>query len=103
MDNFVESDTQPFLEISCFDRATKLPLDLTGTTVKLRFKVENQGKLERDMTIVGAPTDGVAKYQFAAGELTPGRLSYEVTIIDGSGLELTSLEVRFFDVRERIK
>lgn len=103
MADFVSEDTKPYLEITCIDHATKLPVDLTGQTIQLRFKIGNGGMLERMMTIFGAASNGVVRYQFLAGELTAGLLVYEATIIDATTLELTSRETGSFDVRARIE
>lgn len=101
MADFISEDTLPYIRVICLDQATKLPLDLTGGTMQLRFKIGNMGVIERTMTIEGLPSAGVVRYQFAAGELTDGPMEYEVTIISG-GLELTSQEKGFYQVRARI-
>lgn len=101
MADFITEDTLPYIEITFLDYKTKLPLDLSGGTVQLRFKIGNMGVIERLMTVTGAPSAGVARYQFAAGELTPGPMYYEATIISG-GLEITSREIGYYDVRARI-
>lgn len=101
MIDFVEADTQPTLELTFRDRVTKVLQNLTGTTVTLRWKIESGAKVERAMTITDA-VNGVAEYQFATGELTPGTFQYEATITDGTGRTLTTLMIQLLEVRARI-
>lgn len=65
-------------------------IDLTGKTVTLRWKIDDEDMVEQTMTIVTPAYEGKATYTWASGELTAGAMSYQIIVDDGSQL-VTSL------------
>lgn len=92
--SLVENDTGSKYRVRCRDDDTKRPIDLTGCTVSLRWQnKERTQTISRPMTIIAPASDGVAEYQFAAGELYAPKMFFEVRIIDGAGDVLDNLEL----------
>lgn len=95
----VEGDTGSELEVTCKENdAAQTIIDLTGATVKLRFKILKDavvvlGVTEQTMTIVGAPTNGIAKYVFLGVELPgQGNMHARAVITDSGGKIISQLE-----------
>lgn len=72
-----QGDREPAIRGTITDEATvtdELPdgeaIDLTGCTVEFRFRAERKGSQLRGgaASIVGDPTAGVVKYEWAAGD-----------------------------------
>ena len=76
---FVEADTGSALQVTCIDEQTLLPINLTGKTVHIRFKIDSGTLASNAMTIINAAS-GTAQYTFVAGELLPGILNVSIQI-----------------------
>jgi hypothetical protein len=93
----VAGDTASKRRVTCFDNDTGLPFDLTGATVKLKWK--SAGALvTRTMAVVDA-AGGVAEYQFLAGEIVVPSMTFEVEITDSAGKVVRSLQLDTVPVR----
>lgn len=98
----VENDTGSKLEVTCKDQGPATVIDLTGATVKLKYRIED-GPLETKTMALGSPTTaGKASYVFLAGELKPGKFRGEIEITDGTGKILTSLGMIEGVVRKKL-
>ena len=96
--SFVSGDTGSKLEVTCKDDDTGVVIDLTGSTVKLKW-LDAAGALQtKTMTITDA-VNGVVDYQFLATELISTQMKFEVEITDSGGKVLHSIELIREDVR----
>lgn len=87
----VTNDTGSSLVVNCKDNTTGLAIDLTGSTVRLRWK--NGLVVEtRTMTITNA-VNGQAKYTFLTGEIIAPKMAFEVEITDSTGKVLSNLKL----------
>lgn len=82
--DFVENDTNSVLRITAKDAAGVI-IDLTGGSVDLKFKDAAGALKTKTMSISTPETNGVATYQFSAGELLPPIMYCSVKITDTSG------------------
>lgn len=98
---FVQDDTGSKLEVTCKNDADKSVIDLTGSTVKARWKDKAGAVVEKNMTITDA-AGGVAEYQFAAGELEAGTTGYEIEITDAQSSVIKNLNLLLVNIREKI-
>lgn len=89
---FVAGDTGSKLEVTCKNDADNTAINLTGATVKLKWKDAGGTLQTKTMTITSAAT-GVAEYQFLAGELFAGLMNFEVEITDSGGKIIRCLEI----------
>ena len=96
---FVSGDTGSELEVTCKDDDSGVVIDLTGSTVKLKWLDKDAALQTKTMSIVGAATDGVAKYKFLANELFAKQMKFEVEITDAGGFVLHNLEL----IRESVR
>ena len=94
----VASDN-PKLIVTCSDGSA--PIDLTGATVKLRWKIDSAAVVEKSMTVTN-PTGGVAEYVFVTADLTTGTMSYEVQITTNVGSILTQTTLGSITIRSRL-
>ena len=104
--NFVQADTGSKLIVTCKNEDTGTVIDLTGSTVKLRYSIDGAATVEQTMTITN-PTGGIAEYIFgtdelAVGAISPSTMEAEVEIMDGGGKIITQLEPFFFKIRSRL-
>ena len=97
---FVEGDTASVVEIVCKDVDGNI-IDLTGATVRIRWKNTAGTIVEKEMTIVSAAL-GTAKYQFGVDELYPPRMKFEYTVTDVSSKVLTSQCLDVVAVRSKL-
>jgi hypothetical protein len=93
----VAGDTASKRRVTCFDNDTGLPIDLTGSTVKLKWK-SGTTLVEKTMAIVDA-AGGVAEYQFLADEIIVPNMAFEVEITDSAGKIVRSLQLDTVPVR----
>ena len=101
--SFVEGDTGSKLRITCRDNVTRLPIDLTGATVVLKWlRPTDQVAISKTMTVISPATSGIAEYLFLAGELVPGLMKMEVKITDAAGKILHTLQVMEEWVRAKV-
>lgn len=98
--DLVTGDTGSRLVVTCKDK-DGTAIDLTGATVRLQWEGENGVAVIQTMTINDA-ANGVASYQFAAGQIFAPRMVFEVEITDPLGNVVTSTEVITLTVREEI-
>lgn len=98
---FVQDDTGSKLAVSCRDNATQEVIDLTGGTVRLRYRIAG-GELQVKVMTITSPAEGVAEYLFLAGELAPGVMRAEIEITDVSGKVVTSVEAFLFQIRPKV-
>ncbi len=101
VNEFVEGDTGSKLEVTCKDDADKSVIDLTGATIKIRWKNKASQLVEKAMTVTN-PTGGVAEYQFAAGELEAGTTGFEIEITDSGGDIIKNMSLILARVREKL-
>lgn len=95
---FVAGDTGSKLKVTCKNDADNTAINLTGATLKLKWKNSGGVLVSQTMTITSAAT-GVAEYQFLTGELFAGTMDFEVEITDAGGkiircLDLISEKIR---------
>ncbi len=95
---FVAGDTGSVRRITCRN-ADGTPIDLTGASVTIRWRDSGGNVVERAMIIVSA-IDGVAEYQFAAGELYAPRMALGYRITDAAGNTITSRRIDGVIVRD---
>lgn len=97
MADLVAGDTNSTLRVTCFQADKVTPLDLTGATVQLKYRIGGGGLQTKTMTITSA-TVGKAEYKFLAGELTTGTMEFEVAVTSG-GLVVTSQSTATLTIR----
>ena len=98
---FVQDDSGSKLEVTCKNDSDKSVIDLTGATVKIRWKDKAGSVVEKTMTVTNA-AGGVAEYRFAAGELEPGTTGYEIEITDALGGIIKNLNLLLVNIRKKI-
>lgn len=90
---FVAGDTGSKLRVTCKNDADSSVIDLTGATVKLKWK-DSSGTLQtRTMTLLTPATNGQAEYLFLPGELFAGTMDFEVEITDAGGKIIRCLDL----------
>ncbi len=99
--SFVSGDTGSKLEVTCKDDDTGVVIDLTGSTVKLKWLDAADALQTKTMTITDA-VNGIAEYQFLAADLTGTQLKFEVEITDSGGDVLRILDLIRENVREAL-
>ena len=99
---FTQSDTGSTLEITCQNDSTGAVINLTGSTVALRYKIAGGALQTKSMTLDGDPTTGKATYTFLANELTPGTFIGDATITDAGALTISSLENIVEEIKSRL-
>lgn len=90
MTEFVANDTGSKLKVTCKDNDTGAAINLTGATVLLRWMDKTGATQSKTMTVTDA-ANGVAEYQFAAGEIAYPKMSFDVRITDTGGKIITNL------------
>lgn len=98
---FVSGDTASSLKITCKDNDTEEVIDLTGSTVRLKWVDKTQALISRVMT-VATPTNGIAIYQFLADELAVGTMKFEAEITESSGKVMRNLKLINVPVRKSL-
>jgi len=83
----VAGDTDSTLQVVCKD-SSGAPLDLTGATVYLFWRISHGVTLARAMEIVDA-AEGVVEYQFVSEDLVGGDFVGEVEVNLAAGLRIT--------------
>ena len=99
---FVSGDTGSVLQVTCLNDSDSSVIDLTGSTVKLKWEDSVSVLQSKTMTILSPSTLGKAKYQFAATELFPELMYFEIEIIDGAGDIIKNLILIPIRVREKL-
>lgn len=99
--SFVADDSASKLSITCKDNDTGVVVDLSGSTVRLRWKNAVGMVITKNMTVT-SPKSGIAEYQFAEGDLTAGMMDFEVEIEDSTGNIMKSLDLLHEWVRRKV-
>ena len=99
--SFVSGDTGSKLEVTCINNDTGLLIDLTGSTVALKW-LDAADTLQTKTMTVTDDVGGVAEYAFLANELISKQMKFEVEITDGGGNVLHNLELIRESVREAL-
>ena len=99
MVDFVNDDTGSVLKVTCKDN-TNTVIDLTGSSVNLRWKSRIGIVQTKVMTLDGDPTTGIATYKFLAGELIQPHMEFEVEVTDSSGFIISNLNLITVNVRK---
>lgn len=97
--SFVSGDTGSKLEVTCKDDDTGVVINLTGSTVKLKWLDAADALQTKTMTITDA-VGGIVEYLFLADELIASQMKFEVEITDAVGKVLHSIELIRENVRE---
>jgi len=100
--DFVQADTASVLRVTLLNKQTRVPIDLTGSTVRLIWSIDSGPTQSRVMTLVAPFTSGVCEYKFLAADLTPGKMTAatEITFADTS--ILSQLDSFTFQVRAKL-
>lgn len=98
--HFVAGDTAAVLRVQCTDLETGQAIALSGATVQIRWRIGGRPLVTRSMVVVDS-AQGLAEYQFAAGELVCGDLLADVLISSGSTVR-TCAEPLALEVRPRV-
>ena len=97
--SFVSGDTGSKLEVTCKRDDTGVVIDLTGSTVKLKWD-DAVGALQTKTMIITDAVNGIADYQFLAAELIAPQMKFEIEITDSGGKILHNIELIRENVRE---
>lgn len=100
MADLVTGDTGSKLKVTCLDSGTNLPVNLSGSTVRLRWEGE-AGVVTKVMSITDA-TNGKVEYQFLANDIIAPKMRFEVEITDAGGFVVSNLELIELEVREQL-
>lgn len=100
MFDYTAGDTKSKFYISAKDESGNI-ITLSGATVTLRWKNQAGALVSQTMTVTDA-ANGLAEYQFAAGELFAPSMAFEVQIVDGAGKILSSVENIQVAVKKKI-
>ena len=98
----VQNDTGSKLVVTCKDNETKVVIDLTGATVRLKYKIDTGTLQTKTMTVPPPATNGKAEYQWLTAELTPGVLEAQIEITDATSKVLTSLDPILLPIRTKL-
>ena len=99
--SLVSGDTGSELEVTCKDDDTGLVINVTGSTVKLKWIDKAAALQTRTMTITDA-VNGIVKYRFLAPDLIAKQMKFEVEITDSGGDVLRILDLIRENVREAL-
>jgi len=99
--DLVVGDGGTVLRVTVLDSETKQPMNLTGHTVTLRYRLNGGALAVKDMDLADQGTSpGQASYEFEAADVpSAGTLTYEVRLDDGTGDQLTSVAIQSLTVR----
>lgn len=100
--DFVAADTASKLRVICKDNDTGIVIDLTGATVKLRWRnAGDTATVEVSMNVVDA-VNGVAEHRFTTGQLFAGVMIFDVEITGADGYIIHNVNVIDASVRNPI-
>jgi hypothetical protein len=99
--DLVAGDAASVLRVTVLDSETNDPMDLTGRTVELRFRLNGGTVAAVGMTLLDQTNQrGVAEYEFQPADLpAAGTVDYEIRLDGGTSNQLTSLGVGQLAVR----
>lgn len=91
----VAGDTGTILKVVIKNDQDKVVVNLTGCTVRLKYRIDGGSLVTKTMTVTDA-AKGEAQYKFVASELTAAAagkstLRGEVEVMDGGGEVVTQL------------
>lgn len=89
---FVSGDTGSKLQVTCKNDGDGSVINLTGATVKIKWKTAAGATVTKTMTVINA-AGGIAEYQFASGELYEGWMNFEIEITDSSSKVIRNLSL----------
>jgi hypothetical protein len=101
MNEFVAGDSGSKLSVTCTDNALQTAINLTGSSVNLKWENEAGAMVTKAMTIDNAAT-GVCSYQFAVGELFAPAMTFELEITTASGKIISNLDLIDISVRAKL-
>jgi hypothetical protein len=99
--SFVAGNTGSKLHITCKDNDSGSVIDLTGSTVTLKWR-SSLGAVTSKNMVITSPKTGEAEYQFADSELVAGIMDFDVEIQDSTGNIISSLEALHEWVRRKV-
>ena len=99
---FVAGDTGSILRVTCKNDSDDAVIDITGATMKLKWKNKSGILQTKTMTPINPPTNGKAEYQFATGELFPGLMEFEIEITDAASKIVRSVDLISLSVRRAL-
>ena len=97
----VTNDTGSTLRLTCKDNELDTAIDLTGSTVRLRWEDDSAAVQTRTMTIVDA-ANGIVTYKFLTGEIVFPKMRFEVEITDSGGYIISNLSLLEIETREEM-
>jgi acetyltransferase-like isoleucine patch superfamily enzyme len=95
--DFVAGDTAAKIGVQCYNKDGSV-FNLTGHTIKLRFRIGNGALVNAAMTVLTPATLGQAEYKFTTGQLVAGRMKCRAQVTLGDGTILSSQDVGTFNV-----
>jgi hypothetical protein len=103
--NLVQGDTGPQIKVTLTRSDTGNAQDVTGATIKLRFRKKRTTTVLATLTNTSTAleqADGICLFTFAAGDLDvdEGYYEGEVEVVFSSGTRETVYEILDFYVRE---
>ena len=101
MTDFVAGDTGSTITVTCKDKTTGIVINLTGSTVALKWE-DSVGTVASAAMTVSAPLTGVATYQFTSTQLYSPSMTFEVVITDVGGKIVSNLDLIPVVVRARL-
>lgn len=100
--DLVVGDTGRSITIT-FTDVDGAPIDLTGKTPTLRYRIGTGAVQTKAMTPADQGTHtGQASYQFTANDLAAGTLEYEGVLDPGGAAQLTTLDTGKLTVRAAV-
>lgn len=101
MYNFVEGDTGSAIQVKCLDTVSSAPIDLTDSTVKIRWVTKAKVTKLKDMIILDEIA-GIVQYNFGVGELEPPSMSFDVIITGADSKIVTCKDIIQVTVRKHL-
>lgn len=100
----VVGDAGSVLRVHITDSETDEAIDLSGKTVKLRYRINGGTLIEKDMTVLDQTNQkGWTQYQFAPADLpAAGNLEGEIRVDPGGAGQLTSDETFHLAIRAEL-
>lgn len=100
MTDLVTGDTGSVLELTITDKTTGAAIDLTGATVRVKWR-DADGTLVTATATVTSAAGGLAEYQFTTGQIYAPEMVFEVEVTDSLGDVTTGVDTITKTVREQ--
>lgn len=97
----VSGDTGSKFIYTLLDGGTGAVIDVTGATVRLKYRIAG-GSLNTKVMTIESATGGVVSYTFGSGDLTSGDFEGEIEITDSGGKVITSIPTIKLNVRAKV-